>query len=41
MVLTLGMLAGGVALATKRRPVLVFGFAASLVLFAVSVMLTF
>lgn len=41
VVLTLGMLAGGVAMATKRRPILVFGVAASLVLFAVSIVLTF
>jgi histidine triad (HIT) family protein len=41
VIFTLGMLAGGAAMATKRRPVLVFGLAASLVLFAASVMLTF
>jgi histidine triad (HIT) family protein len=41
VVLTLGMLTGGVAMATKRRPILVFGLVASLVLFAASVVLTF
>ena len=41
VVLTLGMLAGGIAMATKRRAILVFGLAASLVLFAASVVLTF
>lgn len=40
-VLSLGMLAGGVALATKRRRILVFGLMTSLVLFAASVVLTF
>ena len=41
VVLSLGMLVGGIAMAAKRRPVLVFGLAASLVLFAASLVLTF
>lgn len=41
VVLSMGMLAGGIAMAAKRRPVLMVGLAVSLVLFAASVVLTF
>ena len=38
---TMGMVAGGIALSTKRRSILRFGLPISLVLFAISVIVTF